>query len=132
MGKLTDRTQERIEQRSPEEGVRELHDCIAAANACMQVLAMMFPGCTFLAGIDRGQPCDALVWSRSQEFSHFLPEAMASAMRLAKVVASLPPDEIRDVFEIESRTVRECKKIRAEMERAVTAALVAADEKRSE
>jgi hypothetical protein len=124
-----DLTQEHIQQRDPEEAIRELHDVIIAANTCMQVLASMYPACTFIAGADRGQPVAALVYATSTESCHLTFEAMANAQRLAKIVASLPDDLLQDAFRIELNTAAEIRRLRAQAEQACAAALAAAAEK---
>jgi hypothetical protein len=109
-----DLTQQHIQQRDPEEAIRELHDVIIAANTCMQVLASMYPACTFVAGADRGQPVGVLVYATSNESCHLTFEAMANAQRLAKIVASLPDDLLQDAFRIELNTAAEVRRLRAE------------------
>jgi hypothetical protein len=114
-------------QRSPEEAIRELHDCIIAVNASMEVLAQLYPGATLLAGVVRGEPCTTVAFTTSQEGDHFTLGAMNAARGLARVVASFLP-ELQDVFAIELKYAAETRQIRRDMEVAVQAALRAAAE----
>ncbi|MGA7312636.1 MAG: hypothetical protein WBX22_01575 [Silvibacterium sp.] len=113
--------------RDPEAAIKELHDCLIAVNATMQVLAKMFPGTTLITGFGLGQPCSTLAFARSREADHFSPSAMDAAKTLARIVVAMLP-ELQEVFLIELQGAAEIRQIRAEMEQARAEALRAAAE----
>lgn len=109
-------------QRSPEEAIRELHDCLAATNTSMQALAKMFPGATLLTGIIRGEPCITVAFTTSREADHFSRCCLNATESLARVMVSMLPD-LQDIFALELKCAKELRQLEHDVKVAGDAAV---------
>ncbi len=122
-----DRLVTRVLSRSADEAVDELRQCITAMNLACERLAREYPGCVGVAIFAGGVAPGALVYAPSEEGCHFSPVVMDRVDALADFI-SLMPELLLDRFQFRFDFLMSQKKLLAEMEVAVTAALAAAND----